>query len=342
MPVLMMQRTVPQQNNEQQIAQLQKELAECGVPVRCGLYKLKNFMIANEIWPISELDYGWRMEYQKALETELASSTVNEYLKFFDKINRYSLKKQMWIIASGKDIRPAYRNELFYLPCHFIKSIASQFENARRKQDFLWDFMIHTSEQLKRQVYSILHYILENAETISGETNRTRLAGLRYLYEYCIAENIHAIEQIELHQAEKFCNVPTGRLNAQKMACALNYCRYALFMQADEINWNTNVWYLDRFQIQPERVNESNEVKSLSYIEVTNKENRDLMKKYARYSIGITNITIGVMRAELINIRKLMIYLNQTNVCTVTSEQMNKYYQIQQEKEVTREPIMAL
>lgn len=36
MPALMLQRTVPQQNNEQQITQLQKELAECGVPVRLG------------------------------------------------------------------------------------------------------------------------------------------------------------------------------------------------------------------------------------------------------------------------------------------------------------------
>lgn len=334
MPALMLQRTVPQQNNEQQITQLQKELAECGVPVRLGLNKLKNFMIANEIWSISELDYGWRVEYQKALATELASNTINEYLKSFDKIKRYSLKKQMRITANGRDVRPAYKNELLYLPYHPVESIASQFENAGRKQDFLWDFTIHTSEQLKQQVYSILHYILENAETMSGETNRTRLAGLRYLYQYCIEENIHDIEQIELHQAEKFCNVPTERLNAQKMASALNYCRYALFMQADEINWNANVWYLDRFQLQPERINESNEVKSLSFLEVASKENRDLMKKYARYSIGITNITIGVIRAELINIRKFLIYLNQTNVCTVASEQMNEYFRIQREKEI--------
>lgn len=77
----------------------------------------------------------------------------------------------MRITANGRDVRPAYKNELLYLPYHPVESIASQFENAGRKQDFLWDFTIHISEQLKRQVYSILHYILENVETMCSETN---------------------------------------------------------------------------------------------------------------------------------------------------------------------------
>ena len=134
---------------------------------------------------ISELDYGWRVKYQKALETELAPNTIHEYLKSFDKIKRYSLKKQMRITANGREIRPAYKNELLYLPYHPVESIASQFENAGRKQDFLWDFTIHTSEQLMlmygREAQSKTRIASPATIPKSGERNRKIHSCMLYL-----------------------------------------------------------------------------------------------------------------------------------------------------------------
>ena len=57
-----LQLTEPQVNKEELIAQLEKELMACEVSNISYRNKLKGFMIENEIWHISELDYNWRVE----------------------------------------------------------------------------------------------------------------------------------------------------------------------------------------------------------------------------------------------------------------------------------------
>ena len=52
-----LQLTEPQVNREELIAQLEKELLACEVSSVSYRNKLKTFMIENEIWHISELNY---------------------------------------------------------------------------------------------------------------------------------------------------------------------------------------------------------------------------------------------------------------------------------------------
>ncbi len=340
MPALMLQRTVPQQNNEQQIEKLKQELAECVELKGSHRNKLEQYMIANEIWSIYELDYEWRVEYQKFIDERMTPASARAYMKCFDRVKRHANKSQMRIMMNGKEVRPAYKNELLYLPHHPNESVALRFDNTAGKQDFLWDFTINAPEQLKRQVYSILHYALENMDTVSAETNRTRLAGLRYLYDYCVRKNISDIEQMEQWQIEDFLENPMERIKGRNKIGIVHFARKSLFMQAEEINWDANVWYMERFQIQPERLNESNEVKMISFIEVTSKANRELLKKYIRYGLGITNIAVSTIRAENTNIRKFLEELNQPeseNVCMVTTEQMDTYFHRQRQRNVKPE-----
>ena len=48
-------------------------------------------------------------------------------------------------------------------------------------------------------------------------------------------------------------------------------------MSGKEIHWYANVWYMERFNFAPERVNPSNPVQRLSFYEVTNARNRELL-----------------------------------------------------------------
>ena len=52
-----LQLTEPQVNKEELIAQLEEELRACEVVTVSYRNKLKAFMIENEIWHISELNY---------------------------------------------------------------------------------------------------------------------------------------------------------------------------------------------------------------------------------------------------------------------------------------------
>ena len=66
-----LQLTEPQVNKEELIAQLEEELRACEVVTVSYRNKLKAFMIENEIWHISELNYHWRVEYEKYLQSRV-------------------------------------------------------------------------------------------------------------------------------------------------------------------------------------------------------------------------------------------------------------------------------
>lgn len=83
---------------------------------------------------------------------------------------------------------------------------------------------------------------------------------------------------MELPQIQAFREIPSNRLTESKRPGIINFCRRALFLQAEEINWNAHVWYMERFHIQPERMDPANPVLSISFVEVTHRRNRELLK----------------------------------------------------------------
>ena len=111
-------------------------------------------------------------------------------------------------------------------------------------------------------------------------------------------------------------------------------------MQTEKINWNAHVWYMERFQIQPERLDAASPVSSISFTEVTHKKNRELLKKYIRYGLGITNLSVSVIRGEHSAIRNFLNDICQDeneDVCSVTPAQMDDYFKKQRQRSVQAE-----
>lgn len=294
-------------------------------------------MIENSIWDISELDYKWRTAYVNFLSGEVKSTSYNTYLKVFDRVKRYSMKNGIRLTVQGKEVIPPYENRVLFLPYHPIEEIAAQFEQALRKKDWLWDFTKKAPEHMKRQIYSLLHYIIEKD---IGKKQNAYLAGLGDLYRYCVEEQIEDIELLELTQIEKFMEYPSERTSRTTRLRTINHCRKALFMQAEEINWKAHVWYMERFQIQPERMDTACPIQTLSFVELTHHKNREILKKYIRYGLGVTNISLSVIRSELYLVRNFLTDLNQADhedVCSATSEQLDAYFKSQQSKDVQAE-----
>ncbi len=299
-----------------------------------------DFMIAEGIEHIADLDYSARVAFENIVVASFREEARRHYMHTFDKIKLFALSKDVLVMQNGKAVRPPYANTVLYLAYHPNPDIRIQFRKTTVKKDLAWDFTIQAPERMKRQVYSILHYILENRESSSSENDRIHLLGLRYLYDFCVSEGISDIEQMEQHQTDKFHQSPKERLQDNKASGILHFCRKALFIQAEEINWDANVWYMERFQLQPERLNKSSEVKYISFIEVRNRANRDLLKKHIRYGLGLTNISVSTIRAENTHIRNFLTELNQPegeNVCMVTEARMNEYFRMQRARDVKPE-----
>lgn len=325
-----------QENQSQLKAQLDRELAECTEVKSVYRNKVKAFMVEQGIWHISELDYPLRETYQRFLAGQIFSRYFNSYVNAFDQIKQHSIWNQPRKIK-GKRLKLKYENQLLFLLYHPDQTIVNRLTKVRKKTELLWDFGVDAPETMKRQVFLVLDYLIETDQT--DKYLREQMNALWIFYQYCIGQKIEDIESLELCHIQKFRDA-LGTDKKKKYFRIVDMARKALFLQAEEIHWGANVWYFDRFCFQPERVDPSNRARCLSFLEVTNKRNRELLKQYARYGLGITNLAINHLRSELYYIRNSLTELEQKDVgdvCLVTEKQMDVYFQKLQEKEIQAE-----
>lgn len=317
----------PQENIEQLKAQLRAELDECTEAKSTGRNHLMEFMVKQGIWHIAELDYHVRERFEQHLSRRFQHSAMRQYIGAYDRVVQHAVRKNVTLLVKGKQVKPPYSNTILYLPYHPNQQVAMRFLNATLKKDYVWDFERKAPESMKRQIYDILHYSLEN--DTENETVRVHLLGLQELYDFCTEEGIDDIEAMELDQVQRFISRQSDRMSEKLRQRAFNFCRGALFKMAEEINWNANVWYMERIYLQPERVDEACPVKILSFIEVTHRRNREMLKQYTRYGLGITNLSIKVLRTEHSIVRGFLEEMDQsedTDICKVTPQQMDAYF----------------
>lgn len=335
MAVLALKQVETQQDASILQARLQKETSEVKNPYKG---KVIEFMVSEDMETIADLDYPARVRFEKWLPDHTDSAEYRHYLVSFDRIKQYSVSKEIHIAADGKPVRPNYENTILFLLYHPNPDIRAMFRKATKKHELAWDFTRAVPEKLKRQIFDILHYALENDKAF--ETRRKHLLGLRELYDFCADEKIDDIEQMELAQEQQFKGLDSERLKPCNRVGIISFCRKALFMQTEKINWNAHVWYMERFQIQPERLDAASPVSSISFTEVTHKKNRELLKKYIRYGLGITNLSVSVIRGEHSAIRNFLNDICQDeneDVCSVTPAQMDDYFKKQRQRSVQAE-----
>lgn len=338
MPVQVLRLIEPQENIEQLKAQLKAELDECEEVNSTHRNRLLEFMVENEIWHIDELDYFSRQKYEEYLDGRLSDGAKKSYVRGHDKVKLHTIKSKVQLVVSGQSATPPYKNIFLYLPYHPNPEIAERFKTSQCFQDLVWDFRKNAPEKLKRQIYDCLHYAIENDRC--AETFRVNLIGIQQLYTFCIEENIDDIEKIELSQADKFAESDNERLDRVKKNRVINNCRKAIFMLHEEINWKANVWYMERIRIQPDRLDVANPITALSFLEVSHRKNRELLKQYMKYGIGITNLSMGALRAELITVRGFLSEIHQSDdedICAITTEQMDAYFRVERERPVQAE-----
>lgn len=335
MAVLALKQVETQQDASILQARLQKETSEVKNPYKG---KVIEFMVSEDMETIADLDYPARVRFEKWLPDHTDSAEYRHYLVSFDRIKQYSVSKEIHIAADGKPVRPNYENTILFLLYHPNPDIRAMFRKATKKHELAWDFTRAVPEKLKRQIFDILHYALENDTAF--ETRRKHLLGLRELYDFCADEKIDDIEQMELAQEQQFKGLDSERLKPCNRVGIISFCRKALFMQTEKINWNAHVWYMERFQLQPERLDAASPVSSISFTEVTHKKNRELLKKYIRYGLGITNLSVSVIRGEHSAIRNFLNDICQDeneDVCSVTPAQMDDYFKKQRQRSVQAE-----
>ena len=113
-------------------------------------------------------------------------------------------------------------------------------------------------------------------------------------------------------------------------------CRCILFVQEKDIRWDAMVWYLERFHLNPERIDPASPVVSLSFVEITHEGNRELLQKYVQYTLGLTDLSINTLQAEMLKIRAFLQEL-EVDIREITEDHIKVYLDNLEENEVKPE-----
>ena len=140
----------------------------------------------------------------------------------------------------------------------------------------VWNFKAAASEKLKRQIFTVLEYILKNYEI--SRLREYKLTGLQLFYEFCIREQITDIQLLELEQETAFQDYLKQKVEKEqrrkRLKSIVETARKVIFIETDETRWDATIWYLERFRIAKERINQSDSIEKISFQEVLQPKNR--------------------------------------------------------------------
>ena len=341
MPVYMFQqaevRAESREEVERKERQLIEELDACQITDKTAINKLKCFLTESDVWHISEMDYPLRMQYEQYLiKSKTAQTSIRRHINTYDQVKRCWIAEQMQSLAGQQKYGWKYRNSVLYLKYHSNVRVAKEFEAVRQQDALVWDFRKNCSEILKRQIFSCMNRIIETVSNL--KTRKNRMLALKSFYNFCADQRIQDVSLIELKHLWLFQKV-LDKQGAQAKASYMsivNFCRKNAFVESEKIMWNATVWYIDRFHLTKDRVNESASLESISFMEIRQTQNREILQSYMKYEIGVTGQALSTIVRRFMAVRNFLEFLEDKDLLAVecTALEIEEYAQKLQERQI--------
>ena len=313
MPAYQIQRVEPQE--ERFIAKpskVKEELAACEDIRGVEKNKLQSFLLEMGLQSITEMDYPLRRRYEEYLTLKQDIQNSDRYIRAYDRVKQYSIREQMQTLAGRQQCEWRLRDEMLFIPYHSNQDLAMEFDTVRNQSNMVWDFTRPCPQVLKEQIFATLNAIIDTFREKHGREHR--LTGLQFLYGFCIEQQIADINTMELWQENAFEAYLEERTNSKtrkkQLLPTLNFSRQTVFLQSEEIRWDANIWYLDRLKLPKHRINPSASFSSVSFIDITDAENRRYAKEFLKYQIGITGQAVSTILIRFGGIRNFLVWLS--------------------------------
>ena len=145
---------------EEKKEQLRKEIEEYTGAGSVYRRKLQRFMERHGIWSIGELDYEWRLVFAEELPTLAKPQYHTFYLKYFDHIKQYGMRKQGRTQVRRIPPKYPYEDSLLFLPYHPAQELVERLDTCPERPEWVWDFSKEAPGKMKRQIFDALNYFL--------------------------------------------------------------------------------------------------------------------------------------------------------------------------------------
>ena len=250
--------------------------------------KLEFFLALRNITDLADIDAVDRVAFEHYISNTFVAKRI-EYIKIIDKAKLYAIEQSM------NDLHPhvlRYENRLIYITYHPNIAIAKQFEYTQVKEPLFFDFSLNVSEVLKRQIFALLKYDLEDGDKVSTHyLLQNRITPLWYLYKYCVEHEIDDISKVTNAEVEGFIEY-LNTLPIKSTRCsraAFKRIRKFTFLNTPTIDWDATAWFLERFHFSEGRVNLSNPHEAFYFDDIAIEENLVFLKTYIKYLLGLSD-----------------------------------------------------
>lgn len=298
--------------------------------------RVKRFLIEEGITDISEMNAALRVRYEGYLERNETVYIPFTCLRGFDRILLHRMKEEQKTLAGQRKYTAEYHDQWLCLTHYPEVEVAESFLTSKDGKELVWNFTLECPRKLKIQIFTVLKEVIH---TYEGWTRKEKLLALKRFYQFCVENQVADIETMTLEEEQQFEQELSEHVSGKKKSrvfAIIRMSRKILFLQAPEINWNANVWFLERFHFSKERMNPSNPVERVSFKEVTNLENRKILQKYLRYLFGITDLSISTIRSKLLELRTFLSYFNREEkpIHKVEAEKIQSYLESVQRQDI--------
>lgn len=344
MPVYLLQqaerRTEYQEDIEKKKQELYAEIDSFPIQIKgkTPINNLKKFLADNGVWNLTEMDYPLRISYEQYLSGKLIPETVSMHLRIYDVVKQQHIYQQIQTLTGKRFYEWKYQKKIFFLKYYPDQQVGESLEWVGNKKFLVWDFKKDCSETLKKQIfYTLSHIIVKTSGSMQYRNNRIK--ALKILYDSCVRQNIQDIGLLEIEQME---TIYQDFEDAKNKALTphlsiIGECRKDAFMQQEQIQWDATVWYMEKFHFDKSRVNKSSSLNSISFMEIREKQNREILQAYMKYELGVTGEAVSTITYRFRFIRNFLEALEQKNVLAVnvTEEHMKEYAKTLRERKLT-------
>ena len=221
-------------------------------------------------------------------------------------------------------------NQMIYLPDYFTGIISQSLQKEVNSEILYWDFGKEANETIKLQIEQLLNYIVETVKNKEERRNRYLLP-LKYLLCYVKNSGLQDILKMEADQEVEIAlmlgkQMGESDVNATKF---IAFCRKTLFLEAKEINWEANVWYVEKLNISPERYSLNSTIDSFSFLDIRREDNRKMLQEYLKYLFVVTNLNLGTIRVKQTYIKEFLKYLEKQEkaITTIDDNSVKEYFE---------------
>lgn len=193
-----------------------------------------------------------------------------------------------------------------------------------------WDFGRDVAQTVKLQIELLLNYIIRLVKNREERQSRYLLP-LKCLLCYAENSRLQDILRMDAAQEKEFASilrkqVGESNVNATKF---ITFCRKTLFLEAQEVNWEANVWYVEKLNIAPERHSLSSTIESFSFLDIRLEDNRKILQEYLKYLFTVTNLNLGTIRIKQTYIKEFLKYLEkqEKTIITIDDNSVKEYFE---------------